>query len=434
MKAMKRKQKNEETNNSQFKSKKRKLSQDFTVQKLHIDAKVKDRLDHTLSKMKNSEDLTKTLSALENFKVSETKIKKRCDSGHKMKSEKLKQIKKKKQCESEVTDCARSNKNQQSGDKKLKHSFRHKKLLSKRKKRKLAKKEETSSSTIVVKPPEKPEEFSSNWKQLLSVLEKTEPKKMSKHMKKPSHRQSSTGDQIKMETGLKKQNAEKQHEEKRTPEVWFDDVDEILIEKHNVGTEKDMEDKNTAPLIKLGSYKGLTKVVSMDCEMVGVGREGKEDMLARVSVVNQYGHCVYDQFVKPMEHVVDYRTHVSGVRKEDLDKGIEFSVVQKEVADVLKNRTLVGHAIHNDLKVLYLSHPKKKIRDTSRYKPFRTLFNGRIPSLKKLTAQVLSVKVQEGEHDSVQDAQAAMRLYTMYRQQWEKDIKHVTSKKNTKSA
>lgn len=31
--------------------------------------------------------------------------------------------------------------------------------------------------------------------------------------------------------------------------------------------------------------------------------------------------------------------------------GIEFSVVQKEVADILKNRTLVGHAIHNDMKV-----------------------------------------------------------------------------------
>lgn len=59
----------------------------------------------------------------------------------------------------------------------------------------------------------------------------------------------------------------------------------------------------------------------MDCEMVGVGREGREDMLARVSIVNQYGHCVYDQYVKPVEHVVDYRTHVSGVRKEDLEKG-----------------------------------------------------------------------------------------------------------------
>lgn len=59
----------------------------------------------------------------------------------------------------------------------------------------------------------------------------------------------------------------------------------------------------------------------MDCEMVGVGREGRESMLARVSIVNQHGHCVYDQFVKPIEEVVDYRTKVSGIRKQDLEKG-----------------------------------------------------------------------------------------------------------------
>ena len=55
--------------------------------------------------------------------------------------------------------------------------------------------------------------------------------------------------------------------------------------------------------------------------MVGVGREGKESMLARVSIVNQHGHCVYDEYVKPMEEVVDYRTKVSGIRKHDLEKG-----------------------------------------------------------------------------------------------------------------
>lgn len=59
----------------------------------------------------------------------------------------------------------------------------------------------------------------------------------------------------------------------------------------------------------------------MDCEMVGVGREGKESMLARVSIVNQHGHCVYDEYVKPMEEVIDYRTKVSGIRKHDLEKG-----------------------------------------------------------------------------------------------------------------
>lgn len=48
-----------------------------------------------------------------------------------------------------------------------------------------------------------------------------------------------------------------------------------------------------------------------------------------------------------------------------------------------------------------MSHPKKKLRDTVRYRPFLALFNGRRPSLKKLTEKVLGVAVQEGEHDSV---------------------------------
>ena len=64
----------------------------------------------------------------------------------------------------------------------------------------------------------------------------------------------------------------------------------------------------------------LTKAVSMDCEMVGVG-DGKDNMLARVSIVNQHGEMIYDKFVKPMEDVVDFRTHVSGVRQEDIEKG-----------------------------------------------------------------------------------------------------------------
>lgn len=34
--------------------------------------------------------------------------------------------------------------------------------------------------------------------------------------------------------------------------------------------------------------------------------------------------------------------------------GEEFEVVKKEVAELLKGRILVGHALHNDLKVLVL--------------------------------------------------------------------------------
>jgi len=66
----------------------------------------------------------------------------------------------------------------------------------------------------------------------------------------------------------------------------------------------------------------VTRVVGMDCEMVGVGDDGKESIVARVSMVNQYGACIYDKFVRPTERVTDYRTKVSGVRRADLLNGM----------------------------------------------------------------------------------------------------------------
>ena len=109
--------------------------------------------------------------------------------------------------------------------------------------------------------------------------------------------------------------------------------------------------------------------------------------------------------------------------------GEDFKVVQQAIADILEGRKLVGHAVHNDLEVLFLSHPKNDIRDTSKFKPFRVINKGGTPSLKKLTAKVLGFTVQTGQHDSIQDAQAAMRLYTMYKKQWESTHSLKTKKK-----
>lgn len=55
--------------------------------------------------------------------------------------------------------------------------------------------------------------------------------------------------------------------------------------------------------------------------MVGVGFDGKQHMLARVSIVNSHGHVVYDSFVAPQEKVMDYRTPISGVKRSDLKNG-----------------------------------------------------------------------------------------------------------------
>jgi RNA exonuclease 4 len=63
------------------------------------------------------------------------------------------------------------------------------------------------------------------------------------------------------------------------------------------------------------------KYIAIDCEMVGVGIDGTESSLARVSVVNFYGTVELDEIVRQKERVVDYRTEYSGIRAADLTRG-----------------------------------------------------------------------------------------------------------------
>ncbi|XP_078048027.1 RNA exonuclease 4 [Augochlora pura] len=165
----------------------------------------------------------------------------------------------------------------------------------------------------------------------------------------------------------------------------------------------------------------LTKHLAMDCEMVGIG-DGTESMIGRVSIVNSHGCCIYDKYVKPREQVLDYRTRVSGIRPHNLQNGEDFQIVQKEVAEILRGRILIGHALKYDLDVLYLSHPRRHLRDTSRFKLFRQLSEGCTPSLKKLALELLGREIQTGEHSSVEDARAAMQLYLLYKNKWESEF------------
>jgi RNA exonuclease 4 len=283
----------------------------------------------------------------------------------------------------------------------------------KKKKKYRGKKKKSSDKETVVKLPNKQEDFSSNWKKLLSKME-NDPNAV-KRKKKPPPRP--------LKEPLKEPLKATENKVKKKPEIWFDDVDEFLLDPEDrPSTSSSSGGHVSQTLVKERSFQGLTKILAMDCEMVGIGFGGNDSILARVSIVNHFGHCVYDKFVKPTEKVTDYRTYVSGIRPEDIKDGEDFKLVQKEVSEMLNGRVLIGHSIKHDLKVLFLDHPRKHIRDTSTYKPFRAAFGGRTPSLKNLTATMIGVKVQEGEHSSVQDAQATMRLYTMVRKQWEEEL------------
>lgn len=174
----------------------------------------------------------------------------------------------------------------------------------------------------------------------------------------------------------------------------------------------------------------LTNQIAMDCEMVSVEVGVDKSMLARVSLVNAHEVCIYDKYVKPTERILDYRTWVSGIRPKDLKKGSDFKSVQKEVADIITGRILVGHALQNDLKVLFLSHPEHAIRDTSKFKQVR---KGQTPSLKSLAKTYLGVTIQDGEHSSVQDARTVMQLYKRFKKKWEASLKRQFTNKKAKA-
>lgn len=79
----------------------------------------------------------------------------------------------------------------------------------------------------------------------------------------------------------------------------------------------------------------------MDCEMVGVGPNGEDSIVARVSIVNRFGKCIYDKYVKPTEEVTDYRTAVSGIRPEHLKTGLYIDGAgQVGVSTVPKHRAV----------------------------------------------------------------------------------------------
>uniref|UniRef100_A0A0N4UZQ0 RNA exonuclease 4 n=1 Tax=Enterobius vermicularis TaxID=51028 RepID=A0A0N4UZQ0_ENTVE len=188
----------------------------------------------------------------------------------------------------------------------------------------------------------------------------------------------------------------------------------------------------------------VTKVVALDCEFVGAGSSGAKSILARVSIVNSKAECIYDKYVRPTERITDFRTEFSGIRPANLVNSEPFKKVQLEVRKLIAGRTVVGHALQNDFKVLNILHPRRLTRDTSKYMEFKKTVNKKSPSLKSLAEKILGINIQNGEHNSVCDpvtsfaffllqpckrlnhvidAQVAMRLYQIYRKKWEDDLR-----------
>ncbi|XP_024007211.1 small RNA degrading nuclease 3 [Eutrema salsugineum] len=153
-----------------------------------------------------------------------------------------------------------------------------------------------------------------------------------------------------------------------------------------------------------------TRMIAIDCEMVTCD-DGSEAVV-RVGVVDRDLKVVLDNFVKPSLPVVDYKTEITGVTAEDLEKAtLSVADIQKKMRRFLSMGTvLVGHGLHNDLKVLKIDHAR--VIDTSLVYKYSGASSSRAPSLNNLCKSVLGheVRMAGAAHNCVHDAAAAMKL------------------------
>ena len=168
----------------------------------------------------------------------------------------------------------------------------------------------------------------------------------------------------------------------------------------------DMQDGEVSDSeIEQGSITVGRHVLAVDCEMV---KCGSEYVLARITVLNWDGDTVMDELVKPAEPVTDYVTRFSGI-DEDMLRDVKTNIrdIQRRLKEIVTPRTiLVGHSLESDLSAMKFSHPFTV--DTSLIFPHPS--PSRKNKLKELTRQYLRRSIQEGEHDSREDARATLDL------------------------
>ncbi|XP_047523074.1 RNA exonuclease 4-like isoform X2 [Pieris napi] len=149
----------------------------------------------------------------------------------------------------------------------------------------------------------------------------------------------------------------------------------------------------------------MVRFYAIDCEMVE--NDLGKSMVARVSLVDEALETVLDEYIKPTRHVADYRTSISGIKRGYETEAKPKDEVVRRLKSIINGHVLVGYDVEKDLEALGISH--SKVKDVATYQRYQ--ISGQKQSLKKLAQQELGLSIQNGPHDSVEDAKAVMRIY-----------------------
>jgi PAB-dependent poly(A)-specific ribonuclease subunit 2 len=151
--------------------------------------------------------------------------------------------------------------------------------------------------------------------------------------------------------------------------------------------------------------------------------------LARVSIIRGIGGPggpgkgvpIIDDYIRSVEPVHDYLTKYSGLVPGDLDPSRSPHHLTTLKNAYLKLRYLVdvgcifvGHGLKQDFRMLNIVVPPSQVIDTLDL--FYLPQYRRKLGLRFLTSYLLKSNIQQGTHDSIEDARAALGLYEAYKQ------------------
>lgn len=149
----------------------------------------------------------------------------------------------------------------------------------------------------------------------------------------------------------------------------------------------------------------------------------KRLVLGRVSVLRcdgkNAGMCFIDDYIVAKEHIDDYITSFSGIEPGDLDPDkskrtlVTLQTAYRKMWLLLNLGCIfVGHSLKGDFRMINIQVPPEQVRDTAEL--FYLKKEKRKLSLKYLIYQLFKDNVQVGNHDSIEDADSAMRAYRKY--------------------
>jgi PAB-dependent poly(A)-specific ribonuclease subunit 2 len=145
--------------------------------------------------------------------------------------------------------------------------------------------------------------------------------------------------------------------------------------------------------------------------------------LARVSVCRGSGEFAgvpfIDDYIAVTEPIVDYLTAYSGIAPGDLNpttsphSPIPLKHAYKKLWLLLNlGCVFVGHSLANDFRTINIHVPRSQVVDTSQLF-FKEEYKRKL-NLKFLAWVVLKEDIQQGGHDSVEDARTALELWRKY--------------------